>query len=195
MPAVECVCIRDEDGFHGLADDWIRLTVRTDQHCVFFRHEWFDAAWLWLNDACSLFIVCVSRERELIGICPLMLRRSTVAQIEVTVLEFLAVPDTQECGLLADPAALDDVVSGMIDCLSSEEHGFAAPLASWFRGPLRERIRKVVLSAFLAETGFFDMRFVQCLLDQHQSGRSDHSAVWWSLLMFEAYQRRLRSCE
>jgi CelD/BcsL family acetyltransferase involved in cellulose biosynthesis len=119
MPTIEHLCISDEAGFQGLVDEWNRLAARTDPRSVFFRHEWFDAAWRWLRDTCSLCIVCIRRDGELIGICPLLRRRSTRARIAMTELKFLTVPDTQECGLLADPSDLGDVVTGIMDYLSS----------------------------------------------------------------------------
>ncbi|MDT8363567.1 MAG: amidotransferase 1, exosortase A system-associated [Nitrosomonas sp.] len=67
--------------------------------------------------------------------------------------------------------------------------GFAVPLASWFRGPLRERVRAGLLSDTLADTGIFNMAFIEKMLDQHQSGRSDFSAPIWTLLMFESFLR------
>ncbi len=76
------------------------------------------------------------------------------------------------------------------DILYRSKMGFAVPLASWFRGPLRERVRDALLGATLADTGIFDQNFLRQLVDQHQSGARDHSAALWSLLMFEAYQRK-----
>jgi asparagine synthase (glutamine-hydrolysing) len=67
--------------------------------------------------------------------------------------------------------------------------GFAVPLASWFRGALRQRIRDALLGPTLAGTGIFNTGFLEVLLDQHQSGRRDHSAALWALLMFEAFVR------
>ncbi len=67
--------------------------------------------------------------------------------------------------------------------------GFAVPLASWFRGPLRDRLRTAVLSPALAETGFFNPAYLERLVAEHQSGLRDHSAPLWSLLMFEAFLR------
>jgi len=68
--------------------------------------------------------------------------------------------------------------------------GFAVPLASWFRGPLRERLRDALLgSPALAETGFFNRAYLERLVVEHQSGLRDHSAPLWSLLMFEAFLR------
>jgi asparagine synthase (glutamine-hydrolysing) len=67
--------------------------------------------------------------------------------------------------------------------------GFAVPLANWFRGPLRERLRAAVLGQALADTGFFDAACLERLVVEHQSGLRDHSAPLWSLLMFEAFLR------
>lgn len=68
--------------------------------------------------------------------------------------------------------------------------GFGVPLSSWFRGPLRERVRRSVLGDTLSGTGFFDDACLRRLVDDHQSGVRDHSAALWALLMFEGFTRR-----
>jgi len=70
--------------------------------------------------------------------------------------------------------------------------GFAVPLASWFRGPLRERVKSALLGPRMMDSGIFDRRFLQQLVDQHQSGRRDFSTPIWTLLMFEAFQRNMQ---
>jgi asparagine synthase (glutamine-hydrolysing) len=77
------------------------------------------------------------------------------------------------------------------DTLYRPKMGFSVPLAAWFRGPLKERVRHAVLGAGLADSGIFDRSFLQRLVDQHQSGVRDHSVPLWSLLMFEAFQRNV----
>jgi asparagine synthase (glutamine-hydrolysing) len=67
--------------------------------------------------------------------------------------------------------------------------GFAVPLKSWFRGPLRDRAREIVTSGQLVESGMFDVAYLNTLVDQHQAGVSDHSSVIWSLMMFESFLR------
>jgi asparagine synthase (glutamine-hydrolysing) len=67
--------------------------------------------------------------------------------------------------------------------------GFAVPLARWFRGPLRERVRRALLGDALAQTGLFNPAVLRQLVQAHESGRSDHSAPLWTLLMFEAFLR------
>jgi asparagine synthase (glutamine-hydrolysing) len=68
--------------------------------------------------------------------------------------------------------------------------GFAVPLASWFRGPLRSHVRAVLLGPALGDTGFFDRRSLTRIVDSHHSGVRDYSVAIWSLLMFEAFVRR-----
>jgi len=69
--------------------------------------------------------------------------------------------------------------------------GFAVPLASWFRGPLRARVRESLLGPLLADNGMFDQTYLRELLDDHQSGARDYSAPLWTLLMFEAFLRNV----
>lgn len=75
------------------------------------------------------------------------------------------------------------------EVLYRNKMGFSVPLASWFRGPLRDRVHSALLGNTLAGTGIFDMGFIRKMLDQHQSGRRDYSAPIWTLLMFEAFMR------
>ena len=80
--------------------------------------------------------------------------------------------------------------------------GFAVPLVSWFRGPLRQRVRSAVLGARLSETGLFNQTYLERLVGEHESGVRDHSAPLWALLMFDAFlgqsgqalQRRAAAC-
>ena len=71
--------------------------------------------------------------------------------------------------------------------------GFAVPLAQWFRGPLRERVRDAVLGPDLAETGFFNEKYLRHLVGAHQSGARDYAAPLWSLLMFQAFLANARA--
>jgi asparagine synthase (glutamine-hydrolysing) len=77
------------------------------------------------------------------------------------------------------------------DILYRPKMGFAVPLASWLRGPLKDRVRTALLGSTLQDTGMFNAAYLKKLLDEHQSGIKEHSAALWSLLMFEAFLRRL----
>ena len=69
--------------------------------------------------------------------------------------------------------------------------GFSVPLARWFRGPLKQRVRDAVLGTRLADTGWFNRDYLQHLVDAHQAGTRDYSAPLWTLLMFEAFLRNV----
>ncbi|HMU89704.1 MAG: amidotransferase 1, exosortase A system-associated [Pseudomonadales bacterium] len=77
------------------------------------------------------------------------------------------------------------------EILYRDKMGFAVPLANWFRGPLKERLRRSLLEGVLADSGLFNGDSITQLVEQHQSGRRDHSAALWSLLMFESSLRHL----
>jgi asparagine synthase (glutamine-hydrolysing) len=76
------------------------------------------------------------------------------------------------------------------DILYRKKMGFAVPLASWFRGPLRQRVRESLLGDTLASTGIFNTNFLAQMVEQHESGRRDYSAPIWTVLMFEAFLRK-----
>ena len=52
-----------------------------------------------------------------------------------------------------------------------------------------ERVKQALLGPRLLDSGVFDRRFIQQIVDQHQSGRRDFSTPIWTLLMFEAFLR------
>jgi asparagine synthase (glutamine-hydrolysing) len=77
------------------------------------------------------------------------------------------------------------------DLMYRPKKGFAVPLATWFRGPLRQRVRDAVLGDAMRELGYFDLAYIEQLVDQHQAGVRDHSAALWALMMFESSLQRL----
>ncbi|WP_018141255.1 XrtA/PEP-CTERM system amidotransferase [Thioalkalivibrio sp. ALJ7] len=76
------------------------------------------------------------------------------------------------------------------DVLYRRKQGFVMPIADWFRGPLRDTLRQAVLGDRLADSGWFNPDRLRQLVDEHQSGRSDHSRPLWALLMFESFLRQ-----
>jgi asparagine synthase (glutamine-hydrolysing) len=75
------------------------------------------------------------------------------------------------------------------DILYRPKMGFAVPLARWFRGPLKGRVRKALLGGPMAESGWFNAGTIRQLVEEHESGRRDHSTPLWSLLMYDAFLR------
>jgi len=77
------------------------------------------------------------------------------------------------------------------DVMYRPKMGFAVPLMRWFRGPLRVRVRTALLGGGLAQTGMFHTPYLEHLVDAHSSGRRDYSSPLWTLLMFEAFLRKV----
>ena len=73
------------------------------------------------------------------------------------------------------------------DLIYRRKMGFAVPLNGWFRGPLRDRVRQVLTGPRLTDTGWFDRRGLDRLLDEHLSRVRDHGQALWSLLMLDGF--------
>jgi asparagine synthase (glutamine-hydrolysing) len=71
--------------------------------------------------------------------------------------------------------------------LRRRKMGFAVPLAAWLRGPLLGPVRSALVEPAFADSGLFDMAAVARLMEQHESGRSDHSRIIWALFMFARF--------
>ncbi len=67
--------------------------------------------------------------------------------------------------------------------------GFGVPLVEWFRRDLRDYVRDRLLSQRARQRGLFDMRFVEQMIDYHQSGRMNLSGMLWALLFLEEWFR------
>lgn len=112
-PGVRVVRITDEAAFAALKTGWNRIAALSGMPSVFLRHEWFDAAWQWRRQDAKLFILCIYRDEMLIGICPLISRHARHARMQVRLLEFLTVPDTQACDVLSAPEDASAVVEAL----------------------------------------------------------------------------------
>jgi len=73
--------------------------------------------------------------------------------------------------------------------IDRQKHGFAVPLARWFRNDLDTFARDVLLSPTCRERGIFDTRAVEHLFRLHTRGR-DLDLQLWTMLSFELWCRR-----
>ena len=68
--------------------------------------------------------------------------------------------------------------------------GFSVPLASWFRGPLKDRVHECLQGSRLNDTGWFNSAFLKKIEQEHQRKAKDHSTLIWSLLIFDAFLKK-----
>ncbi len=62
--------------------------------------------------------------------------------------------------------------------------GFSIPAAAWLRGELEPFAREVLSPATVRRQGYLDPAAVTRVLDEHVSGRHDHSRGLWGLMAF-----------
>jgi asparagine synthase (glutamine-hydrolysing) len=77
------------------------------------------------------------------------------------------------------------------EILDAPKRGFEVPIAQWLRGELAGFARDVLLDPAAIERGWFREQAIRDLLDRHVSGREDHGAQIWSLLVLELWQREV----
>jgi asparagine synthase (glutamine-hydrolysing) len=75
------------------------------------------------------------------------------------------------------------------DLVDRRKQGFAAPIGQWFRGGMRELVADTLLSPQCLGRGYFRAPFVRRLIDEHVSGRRDHTLRLWQLVIFERWHR------
>jgi asparagine synthase (glutamine-hydrolysing) len=73
--------------------------------------------------------------------------------------------------------------------LSRRKNGFRMPVAEWFRGPLRDPARELLLASDSISGPYLDRAAIGLLLDQHATGRHDHDKTLWALFALETFLR------
>lgn len=82
-------------------------------------------------------------------------------------------------------SALRDILPGTI--LNRPKMGFGVPLASWFRGELRDLPAERLLDPAARRRGWFEPGAIERLIEEHQAGQADHSLRLWTLLQLETW--------
>ncbi|MGE3949431.1 MAG: asparagine synthase (glutamine-hydrolyzing) [Blastocatellales bacterium] len=67
--------------------------------------------------------------------------------------------------------------------------GFGVPVGDWFRGPLKELLLDSLTGSDARTHDLLRTENVQCLVDDHVSGRRDNAFKLWNLLMLELWLR------
>jgi asparagine synthase (glutamine-hydrolysing) len=65
--------------------------------------------------------------------------------------------------------------------------GFGVPLDLWFRGPLKDELRSVLLDPLCLNRGLFRPEAIRSLVQDHIEGRQNHTVRLWALLMLELW--------
>ncbi len=76
------------------------------------------------------------------------------------------------------------------EILARPKMGFPVPLGSWLRGQWRGIVTELVLGERARRRGIFDPAVVRRLVDDHVTGRDEHTDRLWTLMNMELWQRR-----
>jgi asparagine synthase (glutamine-hydrolysing) len=75
------------------------------------------------------------------------------------------------------------------EILDRRKQGFGVPLGAWFRGNLRALFADTLLSAQSLQRGYFQPTFVRRVVNEHLSGKRDHTLRLWQLVVFEKWHQ------
>jgi asparagine synthase (glutamine-hydrolysing) len=67
--------------------------------------------------------------------------------------------------------------------------GFGVPVDRWFRGPLKDELRSVLLDPVSQDRGLFRPEAIATLIDEHVRNKRDHAYKLWTLLVLELWFR------
>jgi asparagine synthase (glutamine-hydrolysing) len=86
--------------------------------------------------------------------------------------------------------ACRDLLPAEID--ARPKTGFGVPLDAWFRGPLYKTLKDALLSESTNAAPFFNKKFVERLIKEHENREFDHAARLWSLLVFRIWEEQAK---
>lgn len=81
--------------------------------------------------------------------------------------------------------AVEDIIPR--DLIYRRKMGFGAPMADWLRGEFGEKVEVEILTSKLMQRGFFNEEFVERLISEHRSNRTDNSLQIWTLYNLTAW--------
>jgi asparagine synthase (glutamine-hydrolysing) len=84
--------------------------------------------------------------------------------------------------------ALSDLIPP--DIAGRRKEGFSIPVKHWLKGPLRPMLEEHLSPVALARRGWFRPAAVRRLVDDHLSGKANHSHKLWGLIVLEHWCRR-----
>ncbi len=73
--------------------------------------------------------------------------------------------------------------------LTRRKNGFRMPVTEWFRGPLRDSARELLLSPDSISSPYLDRATVALYLDEHANGKQNHEKTLWALFALETFLR------
>ena len=73
------------------------------------------------------------------------------------------------------------------EIIERPKSGFAMPIGSWLKGPLRDWADQLLDPSLISDSGYLDSKKVMDLWKQHLDGRIDNTTKIWTVLMWQSW--------
>jgi len=123
---------------------------------------------------------------------------SRVPFLDHKLVEFsTALPDRMKLRGWTTKYVLRESMKGLLPepILKRSKMGFPTPLGRWLRHDFRPLLDEFVIGRRVVARGLFQPDFLQRLVQEHVSGRVDHTERLWTLVNFEMWQRHFLDSE
>ncbi|MDX1739842.1 MAG: asparagine synthase (glutamine-hydrolyzing) [Rhodothermales bacterium] len=102
------------------------------------------------------------------------------------------IPDHLKVRNLSTKVLLKRVAARQVppDTVYRPKEGFSIPIKSWLRSSFRPLMEEYLGDTHLKSQGIFNVETVRRLREEHVTGAANHSHVLWSLIVYQAWQRR-----
>jgi len=74
--------------------------------------------------------------------------------------------------------------------LQRGKEGFSMPMKNWLQGEWNGLMHELLCAENLARDGLFDARYVDRLMQEHESHARNHSHILWALMVFQLWRDR-----
>jgi len=73
------------------------------------------------------------------------------------------------------------------ELLASPKKGFEVPIDDWFRGPLKNKLLKVLNKEYIIQQGLFNHNIIQQIISEHMTGIRNRKSELWTLYVFQEW--------
>lgn len=87
------------------------LSLNTAEHPLFHTSQWYDSVLCWLPPNSKPVFWIYVEHGQVIGIVPLLLKQTIIRKLAVSQLEWLRVPDSHFCEVIAAPCNLEKILT------------------------------------------------------------------------------------
>jgi asparagine synthase (glutamine-hydrolysing) len=100
-----------------------------------------------------------------------------------------SLPSEWKGNLLEGKKLLRELVASDLppELLTAPKRGFSVPLAEWWRGSARDKIRGNLADLHPSLRSLMNHPYIMSLLDDHQQGRRNHAQRLWCLAVLNAW--------